>query len=88
MDILVKHWPANMWVQTPLELVQLLVKENNIVADNIEEIIVNPPTQYRMHFYEEGFESLMEAQFSIPYVICSSPYRPNARTELVFRGQI
>ena len=76
MDILVKHWPANMWVQTPLELVQLLVKENNIVADNIEEIIVNPPTQYRMHFYEEGFESLMEAQFSIPYVIAAALIDP------------
>lgn len=71
MDILVKHWPANMWVQTPVELVDLLVKENHIHADDIAEIVVNPPTQYRMHFYEEGFESLMEAQFSIPYVIAA-----------------
>lgn len=72
MDILVKHWPANMWVQTPLELVKLLVEENRINPDDIEEIVVNPPTQYRMHFYEEGFESLMEAQFSIPYVIAAA----------------
>lgn len=76
MDILVKHWPANMWVQTPVEIVKLLVAENNINADDIEEIIVNPPTQYRMHFYEDGFESLMEAQFSIPYVIASALVDP------------
>lgn len=76
MDILVKHWPANMWVQTPLELVNLLVKENNINAEDIEEIIVNPPTQYRMHFNADGFESLMEAQFSIPYVIAASLLDP------------
>lgn len=76
MDILVKHWPANMWVQTPVELVNILVKENNINADDIEEIIVNPPTQYRMHFYEDGFGSLMEAQFSIPYVIAASLIDP------------
>ncbi|SHJ79770.1 MmgE/PrpD family protein [Hespellia stercorisuis] len=69
MDILVKHWPANMWVNTPVEIVDLLVKENNIDADEIEEIVINPPTQYRMHFFEDGFETLMEAQFSMPYVI-------------------
>lgn len=76
MDILVKHWPANMWVQAPVELVKLLVNEHKINADDIEEITVNPPTQYRMHFYEEGFESLMEAQFSIPYVIAAALIDP------------
>ncbi|MEZ3433325.1 MAG: MmgE/PrpD family protein [Lachnospiraceae bacterium] len=89
MDILVKHWPANMWVQTPLEIVNLLVEENNINAEEIEEIIVNPPTQYRMHFAEEGFDSLMEAQFSIPYVIAASLLDPkpgpNWYTEEKFR---
>ena len=76
MDILVKHWPANMWVNTPLELVDILVKEHDICAEEIEEIIVNPPTQYRMHSFEEGFETLMEAQFSIPYVIAARLLEP------------
>lgn len=71
MDILIKHWPANMWVNTPVEITGLLVQENKIDVDEIEEIIVNPPTQYRMHCFEEGFDSLMEAQFSIPYVIAA-----------------
>lgn len=89
MDILVKHWPANMWVQTPLEIVKLLIEENKINPDDIEEIVVNPPTQYRMHFYEEGFESLMEAQFSIPYVIAAAMIDPqpgpNWYTENLFK---
>lgn len=71
MEILIKHWPANMWVNTPLELVDLLVKENGIKPDDIEEIVLDPPTQYRMFFYEEGFDTLMEAQFSIPYVVAA-----------------
>lgn len=89
MDILVKHWPGNMWVQTPVELAGMLVKENDINPDEIEEIIVNPPTQYRMHFHEEGVESLMEAQFSIPYVIAAMLLDPNPGpnwyTEELFR---
>ena len=71
MEILIKHWPANMWVQTPVELVDLMVKKYGIKPDDIQEIVVNPPTQYRMHCPEDGFSSLMEAQFSMPFVIAS-----------------
>jgi len=77
MDILLKHWPANMWVQTPVELVDMIIKENDISADQIEEIIVNPPTIHRMRFREDGFTSLTEAQFSMPYVIASVILEPS-----------
>lgn len=77
LDILIKHWPANMWVQTPVEIALLLVKEHGIKAEDVEEIIVNPPTQYRMHCYDDGFSSLMEAQFSMPYVIAAAILDPN-----------
>ncbi len=71
LDILIKHWPANMWLQTPLELLSLLVTEHGIRPDDVEEIVLDPPTQYRMHSYDEGFSSLMEAQFSIPFVMAA-----------------
>ena len=71
MEILIKHWPANMWVQTPVELVDLMTKKYGIKPEDIEEIVVNPPSQYRMHCPEGGFSSLMEAQFSMPFVIAS-----------------
>lgn len=71
LDILIKHWPANMWLQTPLELLSLLVAEHGVKPDEVEEIVLDPPTQYRMHCYDEGFSSLMEAQFSIPFVLAA-----------------
>lgn len=76
MDVLVKHWPANMWVNTPVEMVDLMAKEYGIDYRNIEEIVVNPPTQYRMHYEKDGFDTLMAAQFSIPYVIAASLIDP------------
>lgn len=76
MDVLVKHWPTNMWVNTPLEIVDLLVKEHHIDYRGIEEITINPPTQYRMHYEKEGFGTLMAAQFSIPYVIAARLLEP------------
>jgi len=74
MRILVKHWPANMWIQTPIEMVHDMVKENAIKPEDIKEIIIDPPTQYRMQFYEDGFSSLMDAQFSMPFCIASMIY--------------
>ena len=74
MKILVKHWPANMWIQTPIELVYDMRQAYSIVPEDIQEIIIDPPTQYRMHFYEEGFSSLMDAQFSMPYCISTMFY--------------
>lgn len=74
MRILVKHWPANMWIQTPIEIVHDLAKEHAINPADIAEIVIDPPTQYRMQFYEEGFSSLMDAQFSMPFCIASMLY--------------
>lgn len=76
LEILIKHWPANMWVQTPLEVVFDLVKKYQLTPEQIDEIIIDPPTQYRMNTGGDGFTSLMEAQFSIPYLIAVSMYDP------------
>ena len=49
-----------------------MIAEHGIRPDEVEEIVLDPPTQYRMHSYEEGFSSLMEAQFSIPFVLAAA----------------
>lgn len=76
LDVLVKHWPTNMWVNTPVEIVDLLVREHGIDYHDIESITINPPTQYRMHYEKDGFDTLMSAQFSIPYVIAARLKEP------------
>lgn len=76
MNILIKHWPADIWVQTPVEIVSELAQRYKINPDDIEEIIIDPPTQFRMNYYKEGFSSLKEAQFSMPYVIAAVLLEP------------
>jgi len=73
MELLIKHWPANMWIQTPVELAHDIVKENDIDVNQIVEIIVDPAMNRppRMHFRPEGFDSLFEAEFSTPYCIAA-----------------
>lgn len=71
METLLKHWPTNMWVQTSLDLVDAFMKEDGLTADNFEEIIIDPPTQMRMMYYPEGYEKIIEAQYSIPYCVAA-----------------
>ena len=77
MDTLMKHWPANMWVQTTAEIVSNLSKEHGFGAEDVKEIIVDPPVAQRMWAPDEGFTSVTHAQFSIPFVVASMLYDPN-----------
>ena len=88
MKILIKHWPANMWVQTPVEIVHDLAIEHKIDPKGIAEIIIDPPTQFRMHCYAEGYSSLMEAQFSMPYVIAAMLLDPKPGAAWYTRGKM
>ena len=74
MRTLLKHWPANMWVQTPVEIIHDLVAEHGFGPEDVEEIIVDPPVKGRMWAPDEGFTSVTHAQFSIPFVIASWLY--------------
>ena len=71
MDTLLKHWPTNMWVQASLDIMDAFMKEDGITADDIDEIIVDPPTQMRMTLRPEVYEKIIEAQYSIPYCIAA-----------------
>ena len=74
METLMKHWPANMWVQTPLEILVDLATKHGFGPDDIEEIVVDPPVKGRMWAPDEGFTSVTHAQFSIPFVMASWLY--------------
>ncbi len=63
----------------------LFMKEDGITADDIDEIIVDPPTQMRMTLRPEGYEKIIEAQYSIPYCIAALLLDPTPRRPVVHR---
>ncbi len=77
METLMKHWPANMWVQTSAEIVYNLYKEHGFTPEDVEEIIVDPPVAQRMWAPDEGFTSVTHAQFSVPFVVAAMLYDPH-----------
>ena len=68
-QILFKHWPANMWVQTPLDCMDALRRENGFTIDEIESVYITPGIQFRNKYCPDGYKSMMECQFSTAYML-------------------
>ena len=74
--ILIKHWPANVFVQTYAELAARLVTKYKYNPDDVEEIIIRPSVAFRHWYSDKGYESVTQAQFSIPYCTACAMYHP------------
>lgn len=74
--ILIKHWPANVFVQTYAELAARLVTKYRFNPDDVAEIIISPSVEFRHWYSETGYESVTQAQFSIPYCTACAMYHP------------
>jgi 2-methylcitrate dehydratase PrpD len=71
METLFKRWPANMWIQQPLDALDALKSEYDFDADEIVEIVISPNFRVRMTNEPEGFEGMLQAQYSIPHCLAA-----------------
>ena len=75
LETLFKHWPVNMWVQQYLDMLDAMMKEDKVRADDVSEIIVSPNMQHeqanRMIHRPEGYLGMTDAEFSIPYCLAA-----------------
>jgi 2-methylcitrate dehydratase PrpD len=76
METYFKHWPTNMWINQPLDGIDAIMKKHNVRPEDVDQIIVKPTIQHRMAYKPEGYGSIMDAQFSIPYCIAALMHEP------------
>ena len=76
METYFKHWPTNMWINQPLDGIDAIMKKYKVKAGDVEQIIVRPEMQFRMAYRPDGYESIVDAEFSIPYCIAVLMYNP------------
>lgn len=77
-EILFKHWPANMWIQTPLDCLDKMKRERGFAPQDIESIDITPGFQFRDGYRAEGYHSVKDGQFSIPYCLAAYLLRGEA----------
>ena len=68
-ETLLKRWPANMWVQAPLDLLDRMVRAYAFVKDDIATIRVSPQVPFIGATYQDTARGILDAQFSIPYCL-------------------
>ncbi|MGL6197385.1 MAG: MmgE/PrpD family protein [Lachnospiraceae bacterium] len=70
MELMMKNWPVNMWIQTPMDLIHTLTLQHKINPDNIQKIEVSPYIPGRSEDSPaEAYASMVTAQFSIPFCL-------------------
>lgn len=67
-----KHWPANMWIQTPLEILDAIYKEHPFTADEVQEITLDPITTLTAPYYGDTAQTTLDAQFNASF--CFAAY--------------
>ena len=76
METYFKHWPTNMWINQHLDGIVAIMKKYKVKAEDVEQIIVRPTVEQRMVYRPEGYGSIMDAEYSIPYCIAVLMYEP------------
>lgn len=71
LETLFKRWPANMWIQQPLDALDALKAVHGFGAGDIAEIVVDPNFRVRMTWEPDGFDGMLQAQYSIPYCLAA-----------------
>jgi 2-methylcitrate dehydratase PrpD len=81
MQVMEKNWPANMWLQVPLEQVSKLVEEHPFTIDDVEELTLTPNVGNMMEDYAESTRTVLDAQFNVSYCIASylNDHTPSAK---------
>lgn len=76
METYFKHWPTNMWINQHLDGVDAIMKKHNVTAEDVDKIVVTPEVENRMAYKPEGYESIVDAEFSIPYCMAVLMHEP------------
>ena len=66
-----KHWPANMWIQTGLETLDSIWKARPFNLDEVEKIRVSPTMEMICANYAQSSRTCLDAQFSLGYCMTS-----------------
>ena len=76
METYFKHWPTNMWINQQLDCTDTIMRKHGVKPDDVEQIIVSPEVENRMAFRPDGYKSIVDAEFSIPYCIAALMHEP------------
>lgn len=74
-ETLFKRWPANLWVQGYLDVLDELVNQHALTADSVAEVRFSPSLEMLATYHGKG---AMDAAFSVLYALAIALIEPEA----------
>lgn len=66
-----KPFSSCRWTHAPLDAVGAVVREHELLPQDIDRVIVRTMTHVALHLAEPRPQTMIDAQFSIPYVVAA-----------------
>ena len=73
-EVLLRQWPATIWAQTPVALLDELVHEHPFAPEDVEKIRYSPVHAQLAGDYAASGKKLMDGQFNLSYVLAAYLY--------------
>ena len=71
LNVQVKHLPTDIWNETAAMLVGQLLAEHEVSIEDVAEVLVTPAVKGRMWAPQDGYQSVMHGQLSMPFAVVS-----------------
>ena len=77
METCLKRWPVNIWIETPMDLMERIMQKRPFQKDDVKEIVISPNPKFLCFDFESTTRTTMDAEFNIPF--CLSSYIVNQK---------
>lgn len=76
-EIVMKHWPINIWVEAPVDGMANLYRKYNFGMKDVKAVRVSPPANILVANYAASARGLVDAMFNIAYCCTAYLMKPN-----------
>ncbi|MDR1520866.1 MAG: MmgE/PrpD family protein [Planctomycetota bacterium] len=71
-EIVMKHWPINIWVEAPVDGMAALYNKHRFAMKNVKAVRISPPANILVANYAKSARGMLDAMFNIAY--CCTVY--------------
>jgi 2-methylcitrate dehydratase PrpD len=76
-EIVIKHWPVNIWVEAPVDGLAELYNKHKFKMEDVKAIRVSPPANILVADYAKSARGMIDAMFNIAYCCTAYLMKPN-----------
>jgi 2-methylcitrate dehydratase PrpD len=77
-EIVMKHWPINIWVEAPVDGMATLYERHKFSLSDVKAVRVSPPANILVADYAASARGMLDAMFNIAYCCTAYLMKPDS----------